>query len=641
MDNKIDWMQFAQEPEEKPSIAQSALGGALQGATLGFADELAGAGRALMDPEAIRRQGLLEAYKKQRDISRQRFAEEERANPKSYLAGELGGSLATAPLTGAATLPRAMGLGAAYGLGKAEGSPLEQAGEAVTGAALGGVGEKVISAASPYIKQGLEKGAAKLSAIGEKAKSAAEPWAFSATGAMLKDWKTANKYKQVHQIGRDLLDEGVVTGGASRAEIARRAAEKGSKFTDDIDKALEQIDQLSGDQKAFEVQKLVDQINNISEGLSKKPSDYSKAQADFFRRKAADIEAMYQPGKLEAIAYNAKNLEAPTLSSKPGLIKTNQYDIDPRTMERIQKQIPDEQFKIGDLPYDEAVAMQMGNKEYLENLKKAHERNIANIKEYNVRNLEAPDLNVPSANNKPKFYDVDPFTMERIRKEIPEERISLAELEGIKRDLAKDVKFDALNPAAKRSAADQLRKLAQEDVEKEAEKLTTQANKPELLKDFLTAKRKTGSMAEAYKVAEDRVQRDEANRFLSASDYGAGLSSSLGAAVKGANPVASGFLGLAAAAVNKIFRTYGSQASAVTLDAVGNMLKTAPEKLGKYGPVFEKALRERGPQALNVLVNVGMKKDPELAQAIASELGVDVSAADKENAIDWEQFVKE
>lgn len=638
MAKEIDWESFIEEPSEPIPAYKSALGGVLQGATLGFADELAGAGRALMDPEAIRRQGLLEAYKKQRDISRQRFAEEERANPKSYLAGELGGSLATAPLSGAATLPRAMGLGAAYGLGKAQGSPLEQAGEAITGAALGGVGEKVFT--SPYVKERLKKGAAKLSGLGEKIKSAAEPWAFSATGAMLKDWKTANKYKQVHQIGRDLLDEGVVTGGASRAEIARRAAEKGAIFTNDIDNALQQIDQLSGEQKAFEVQKLVDQINNISDQLSKKPSDYSKTQAEFFRRKAADIEAMYQPGKLEAIAYNAKNLEAPTLSYKPGSLKTNQYDIDPSTMERIQKGIPDEQLKIGDLDYDQALAMQMGNKGYLENLKKAHEKNIANIKEYNIKNLEAPDLTVPSANNKPKFYDVDPFTMERIRKEIPQERMSLAELEGIKRDLAKDVKFDAMNPEAKRNAADQLRKLAQENVEKEAEKLTTPANKPELLKDFLTAKRKTGSMAEAFKVAEDRVQRDEANRFLSASDYGAGLSSGLGAAVKGTNAVPSGIVGLAVAAVNKIFRTYGSQATAVTLDAVGNMLKTAPEKLGKYGPVFEKALRERGPQALNVLVNVGMKKDPELAQTIASELGVDVNAPD-ENAIDWEEFVKQ
>lgn len=640
MAQKIDWESFIDEPENIPGY-QSALGGVLQGATMGFADELAGAGRALMDPEAIRRQGLLESYKKQRDISRAKFAQEEQANPKSYLAGELGGSLATAPLTGPATLPKAMGLGAAYGLGKAEGSPLEQAGEAVTGAALGGVGEKVIGAASPYIKQGLEKGAASLSTLGEKAKSAAEPWAFSATGAMLKDWRKSNKYDQVHQIGRDLLDEGVVTGLASRSEISKRAAEKAKVFTDDIDNALTQIDELSGDQKAFEVQRLVDQINNIASGLSKKPSDYSKTQADFFRRKAVDIEAMYQPEKLEAINYNLKNLEAPTLSSKPGSIKTNKYDIDPNTMERVQKEIPDEQLKIGGLDYDEARAMQMGNKEYLENLKKAHEGNISSIKEYNRKNLEVPTLSDPMASNKPKFYDVNPYTMERIKKEIPQERMSLSELEGIKRDLAKDVKFDAMNPEAKRSAADQLRNLTQKDVEKEAEILTTQANKPELLKDFLTAKRKTGSMSEAYKVAEDRVQRDEANRFISASDYGAGLSSGLGATVRGSSPVASGLFAMGAAVVNKIFRTYGSQSTAVTLDAVGNMLKTAPEKLGKYGPVFEQALQKGGPRSLNVLVNVGMKKDPELAQAIASELGVDVSKADKENAIDWEEFVKE
>jgi len=525
MENKIDWMQFAQEPEEKPSIAQSALGGALQGATFGFADELAGAGRALMDPEAIRRQGLLEAYKKQRDISRQRFAEEERANPKSYLAGELGGSIATAPLAGAATLPRAMGLGAAYGLGKAQGSPLEQAGEAVTGAALGGVGEKVIGAASPYIKQGLEKGAAKLSEVGQGLKEKAEPWALAATGAMLKDWRKAGKYDQVNKIGRDLLDEGVVTPFASRAKIAERAGEKAEIFGKEIGDTLNELD------------------NVVAEMKASAPADKRKA--------------IYGNHFINRI----KNEVLPGIYDNPAIV-------------------------------DEVA---------------------------------------PAIEKK----------LEAIAEKYKDKYLSFNEAEELKRQFQNLIKYEQRNPSAKMEGLESLAKSMKGTVEDYAEEAAKKAGKPELLEKFQKAKSKYGSMAEAEKIAKDRLAREEANRFISPSDYGAGLSTGLAAAAKGASGGAVGAATMAGSAINQLFRRFGSQTSAVTLDAVGNMLKTAPEKLGKYGPVFEQALRQRGPQALNVLVNVGMKKDPELAQTIASELNVDVNAPDKENAIDWEEFVKQ
>ncbi len=411
-----------------------------------------------------------------------------------------------------------MGLGAAYGLGKAEGSPLEQAGQAVTGAALGGVGEKVIGAASPYIKQGLEKGAAKISDIGQGLKEKAEPWAMAAAGPMLKDWRKSDKFNQIHKIGRDLLDEGVVTPLASQETIALRAGQKAKEFGKSIDDTLKKIDELSGDKKAFEVQKLLDEINNVAEGLSSGVSDFSKTQGEFLKRKAKDIESKFLPSS---------------------------------------------------------------------------------------------------------------------------ERLSLRELEGLKRELAKDVKFDATNPQAKRDSAELLRKMVQGNVESEAKNLTTAANQPELMDQFLKAKQKFGSMKQAEATASDRALRNKANRYISPSDYAAGSTGSAVSAIGGSSLEKAGAIGFGLAMLNKIGRRFGSQTSAVTLDAVGNMLKTAPEKLGKYGPVFEQALQKGGPRSLNVLVNVGMKKDPELAQAIASELGVDVSAADKENAIDWEQFVKE
>lgn len=521
MPKEIDWESFIEEPEEIPAY-KSALGGALQGATLGFADELAGAGRALMDPEAIRRQGLLEAYKKQRDVSRQRFAQEEKANPKSYLAGELGGSLATAPLTGAATLPKAMGLGAAYGLGKAEGSPLEQAGEAVTGAALGGVGEKAITAAGPYLRKGLEKGAGYLAEKGAGLKEAAEPWALAATGAMLKDWRKAGKYDQINKIGRDLLEEKVVTPFASRATIAERAGEKAEAFGKKIGDTLNELDNVVADMKA------------------NTPADKRKA--------------IYGNHFINRI----KNEVLPGIYDNPAIV-------------------------------DEVA---------------------------------------PAIEKK----------LEAIGEKYKDKYLSFTEAEELKRQFQNLIKYEQMNPSAKMEGLQSLAKSMKGTVEDYAEEAAKKAGKPELLEQFQKAKSKYGSMVEAEKIAKDRLAREEANRFISPSDYGAGLSSGLAAAAQGASGGVIGGSAMVGSVINQIFRRFGSQSTAVTLDAVGNMLKNAPEKLGKYGPVFEQALQKGGPRSLNVLVNVGMKKDPELAKAIASELGIE--ADQKENAIDWEEFVK-
>ncbi len=519
---KIDWESFVDEPEQIPGY-QSALGGALQGASFGFADELAGAGRALMDPEAIRRQGLLEAYKKQRDISRAKFAQEEQANPKLYFGGELAGGM-LAPGGAATGLPKAMAVGAAYGLGKAEGSPLEQAGQAFTGAALGGVGEKALSAASPYLQKGIKGAGEYIAQKGQALKTAAEPAAFAATGAMLKDMRKAGKYDQVNKIGRDLLEEKVVTPFASRKEIAERAGEKAEQFGKEIGDTLDQLDNVVADMKA-------------------------NAPAD--KRKA-----IYGNHFINRI----KNEVLPGIYDNPAIV-------------------------------DEVA---------------------------------------PAIEKK----------LEAIGEKYKDKYLSFNEAEELKRQVQGLIKYEQMNPSAKMEGLQSLAKSMKGTVEDYAEEAAKKAGKPELLEQFQKAKSKYGSMAEAEKIAKDRVAREEANRFISPSDYGFGLSSALAAAARGADPSLIGAAALAGTAINQIGRKYGNQMYAVSLDAVGNMLNKAPEKLGKYGPVFEKALKERGPQALNVMVNVAMKRDPDLAQAIASELGVDVSEPAQKSSIDWDQYVE-
>ena len=84
------WLNEARqrgETPEAPGYAASATRGAAQGATLGFADEIAGAGAAMWPGG--------QDYTEARDESRERFDAARAANPKTFLAGELLGGATT------------------------------------------------------------------------------------------------------------------------------------------------------------------------------------------------------------------------------------------------------------------------------------------------------------------------------------------------------------------------------------------------------------------------------------------------------------------------------------------------------------------------------------------------------------------
>lgn len=144
------------------SQGESALRGAAQGATFGFAPAIAGAAEAV--PTALNAvsgtgsmQDILNAYRKARDASKTKFEAAEKANPKTYLAGSLAGGLAPALLTGGVSAEGALAKGAADLL------PIgaETAAGALTGAgygALSGAGQAVSGG------EGLEQGAKNIAA---------------------------------------------------------------------------------------------------------------------------------------------------------------------------------------------------------------------------------------------------------------------------------------------------------------------------------------------------------------------------------------------------------------------------------------------------------------------------------------------
>jgi hypothetical protein len=137
-----------------PSELDSALRGAAQSATLGFADEIAGGAGALFD--RMPNESLQDAYIRHRDESRAKFKKAQELNPKSYMAGEIGGNVATMAIPGLGAAKstslvknalQAAKLGALAKLGTSEN--LETAPQEMIEGALGGLENATMGAIIP------------------------------------------------------------------------------------------------------------------------------------------------------------------------------------------------------------------------------------------------------------------------------------------------------------------------------------------------------------------------------------------------------------------------------------------------------------------------------------------------------------
>ncbi len=206
------------EAQFKPSALESGLRGAAQGASLGFADEATGGLEALWDAAKGDPKTFGELYKQHRDESRANYQAAEQANPKTFMAGQLGGGAATLLVPGlgaaegaglGATLGKAALQGGLTGLGSSEatnagGLAKDTAVGAGIGGALGGVG------------YGLGKG---LSAL--QSGDAAENLAARAIGAERGTIKSLGA-DDVKEAGRYALDNGLLKGFPSTEEMASR-----------------------------------------------------------------------------------------------------------------------------------------------------------------------------------------------------------------------------------------------------------------------------------------------------------------------------------------------------------------------------------------------------------------------------------
>jgi hypothetical protein len=174
---------------EAPKITpvESAARGFGQGASLGFADEISGAVEALWNKAKGDPTTFGKLYQQFRDESRANFDVAQKANPSSYTAGEVGGSIAAAaaPLGATATLGRAVVTGARIGGINALGqSRADNLADAVEDVAKG----TVLGAAGGVLGKGIEKGVtAAKRATGKVADDAANRASDSAAKILSKE----------------------------------------------------------------------------------------------------------------------------------------------------------------------------------------------------------------------------------------------------------------------------------------------------------------------------------------------------------------------------------------------------------------------------------------------------------------------
>lgn len=142
-------------------------------------------------------------------------------------------------------------------------------------------------------------------------------------------------------------------------------------------------------------------------------------------------------------------------------------------------------------------------------------------------------------------------------------------------------------------------------ISKNMEDAASQAGK---LGEYQEAKKGYGSMLGVEQAASDRAMKNLSNRFISPSDYGVGGVGAMTAAASGHGAMA-GLSAVAGAAANKIIRERGSAFVANSLRKLAEITEKAPEFLGKYKAVLERASAE-GARSLAVTHHLLLNNDP-------------------------------
>lgn len=255
------WRDSIQTEKEAPSELESATRGAAQGLSLGFADEATGAAEAALDWLKNDPKGFMDNYRKHRDESRANYSEAEKANPKSYMGGQIAGAVGSAFVPGmqGATLGKLAALGAAQGLGNSSADITTGNTEDLVQAAKDtGLGAGIGAAAYGVSKIPFGK---ILNKAADKADDVAERLAVNATGAT---GRASENFAP--GTGRQLLDKGIVGFGDTAENVAQKAGAAMEQAGGTMDDVLRTLDSSGAKASVDDVVSTLEQkINDLSQ----------------------------------------------------------------------------------------------------------------------------------------------------------------------------------------------------------------------------------------------------------------------------------------------------------------------------------------------------------------------------------------
>lgn len=142
--------------------------------------------------------------------------------------------------------------------------------------------------------------------------------------------------------------------------------------------------------------------------------------------------------------------------------------------------------------------------------------------------------------------------------------------------------------------------------------------------EFKALKNKYRISRTAQDMAEDKLLRDNSNRFFSPTDYLVGGAGAAAGAAKGyqeggvTGAITGGIEGAALGATHKLIRERGPSTFAGAAQGIANKIPKNPEALGKFADVL-KGAAARGQGAYQATHNIMYKNNPEYRKLIDSQ----------------------
>ena len=319
----------AEELKTHSRSSEAAIEGAGQAMTLGYLNNLQAATEPLTFYALNKLTGKdikPDDYISARDSYIARRKDLQEKNPKSYYGGMAGGAVLSSALipggaaaegaSAAARIANAaktgLTIGAASNPGDKEGEISDlQLNERLKNGLMGAI-----------LSTAIQSGAEGASALSQKTrdilKSLAEEKAVKAAGAMKRDMTALSEKGKVSELGRTLLDEGIVTPLATSKDVLSRSSAKANEAMGSVAKNIEKADELLGRSEGFNLENSTpDQINTFLHGQIKTSDIKNRVIADIRRQFPGVPEDELAPALLKVETWfgnrpevmNAKELQ--------------------------------------------------------------------------------------------------------------------------------------------------------------------------------------------------------------------------------------------------------------------------------------------------------------------------------------------